>query len=242
MARAQKAIIWALGQAIATKKMVFLQKCGLIGWVSSMKILVMRCLAVFCFFVATVFIIRGLSGVVPVFIQGNEEGLAHLRGDKVRLTKRMVARRGPQTFTVERKLGLKALRAAAEVTPMDGRHVQWSKFNAQHHLSKLTRADIKVLVVEFLAQKVSPVSVVPKDSAVMFAFETNYSKLISSLVGRLAKKDFTDTLDWLEELPVLQKDIMLARVVYAYAINAAAAQDPERAWLVYKEKCPPWGG
>ncbi len=207
-----------------------------------MKILVMRCLAVLCFFVATVFIFRGLSGVVPVFSQGDEEGVTHLRGDKVRLTKRMVARRGPQTFPVERKLGLKALRAAAEVTPMDGRQVQWSKFNAQHHLSKLTRADIKVLVVEFLAEKVTPVGVESKDSALLFAFETNYSKLISALVGRLSKQDFTDTLDWFEELPVLQKDMLLTRVVYAYAINAAAAQDPERAWLVYKEKCPPWGG
>ena len=125
--------------------------------------------------------------------------------------------------------------------------MQWSEVDFRRNLAKLNSEDVKALLIRLFESKVPAVKVRVGSGDRISDWElmilgTNHSMLISGLVGKLAKEDFTDTVSWLDSLPIFQTNTQLSRFVYDEIISAGAAQSPREAWLLYQQKGQPSTG
>ena len=211
----------------------------------------LRCLAAAIFIFITVFVLiyRGAGDAENLEISEQTEDRLNpemARSKSVRRGARV--QRVPVVTPQQREAALSALLAAAEIEVSKKESVQWSERHFRNHLAKLSSEDVRVLLMRFFESKVPPVEVNDNDDEAAFRnwlqsrSETNHSKLISGLVGKLAKEDFTDTVSWLNSLPIFQTNTQLSRFVYNEVISAGAAQAPREAWSVYQQRCQPWGG
>lgn len=210
----------------------------------------LKYLATVIFIVASLLIYRGVNGTGDLTSSRLKETVSS-RFDPE--TARPVKRTRSAVTVVtdqQRKAAISALLEAAEVKPSQTQIVHWSEVNFKYHLAKLTENDAKDLLIKLLPQKVPAVMITNSNRVVkhetfknwVLITETNHSKLISGLVGMLARRDFVGTVRWLESLPIMAKNSTLLRAVSSYALLAGAAQAPSEAWRVYQKNCPPWGG
>ena len=207
----------------------------------------LRCLAAAIFITVFVLIYRGAGDVENLEISEQRDERLNLemaRSKSVRRGARV--QRVPVVTPQQREAALSALIAAAEIEVSKKESVQWSERHFRNHLTKLNSEDVRVLLMRFFESKVPSVEVNDVEAAIrnwsLGRFETNHSKLISGLVGKLVNEDFTDTVSWLDSLPIFQTNTQLSRFVYNEIISAGAAQAPREAWLVYQQRCQPWGG
>ena len=210
----------------------------------------LRCLAAAIFITVFVLIYRGAGDVENLEISEQRDERLNLemaRSKSVRRGARV--QRVPVVTPQQREAALSALIAAAEIEVSKKESVQWSERHFRNHLTKLNSEDVKALSTRLFESKVPAVKMAEgnyEEAAFrnwsLGRFETNHSKLISGLVGKLANEDFTDTVSWLNSLPIFQTNTQLSRFVYNEIISAGATQAPREAWLVYQQRCQPWGG
>ncbi|MFK7911101.1 MAG: hypothetical protein AB8F34_10955 [Akkermansiaceae bacterium] len=204
-----------------------------------------------CFLGATILICRGITDADISADDVNERAEVRFDPDSARSSRAFRGNRENVVTEAQRERAVSSLLAAADVEHVDGQVVEWSQANYQYHLSKLSPAGAKKILEHLLHQKSAGVYVRERSGAhhsslenglAWWSLQTNRSKLMPGLVSLLAKDDFRETVAWLESLPVLEKDKRLASSVFARALLAGLHQDPDEAWRVYQEKCPPQFG
>jgi len=201
-------------------------------------------LAALCFLASLAVICLKINGVNVTAYQSLTKSIARDDSGTARSKTVLGTKRVTVVTEQQRQNAKDALWKAAAIQPEKDQKVIWSEENFQRDLSKLTREDARNFVVELLSRNESGVPVMKESarSGWWSESESNHFKLISGFIALLAKENFLNTVSWLDTLPVLEKNMLLARVVYNEALLAGAEQDPYEAWRVYQEKCPPWFG
>ena len=199
----------------------------------------LKSLAALCFFAAILLSVKGRS-----LIENTNSAVRVLSDDAKRdarpVRHSQAKRVQSPVLTQEPK---EALLEAAGLNLPCIEPVMWDHEIFGAYLRQVSDADARELLLQLIASKSLGVSIAPSTSLREGLSLSNYGSyytkfaVVGGLLRKLSEKDFLGTLDFLDTIVGLEKNLMLSQFSYESVLRVGAEQAPEESWEVYLSKC-----